>query len=174
MIQFDLPDAPVILEIEHSGSRTFAVRSLDADYSNIALLVYEIGSYKGTRPGNFSKREEIAGLEITGDGNWNIRIRSVASARGGAGLISGSGDDVVTLSNFLASAGILSITHDGSATFAVRAWDISDYKLENFDAWDSTNLLVYQVGSVVGNYKVDKGRTVFEITADGNWQMTVK
>ncbi len=161
MIQFDLPDAPVILEIEHSGSRTFAVRSLDADYSNIALLVYEIGSYKGTRPGNFSKREEIAGLEITGDGNWNIRIRSVASARGGAGLISGSGDDVVTLSNFLASAGILSITHDGSAHFAV-------------DAWDSTNLLVYQVGSVVGNYKVDKGLTVFEITADGNWQMTVK
>jgi hypothetical protein len=66
VVEFDIPNTPVIITLTHNGSSNFAVWSLGTDFENIDLLVNDIAVYEGTRPMQFDE-EPVSGLEITAD-----------------------------------------------------------------------------------------------------------
>ncbi|MFC2153814.1 hypothetical protein ACFLQ7_04210 [Actinomycetota bacterium] len=158
VVAMSLPGEPVVVELDHDGKSNFIVWSLDASLANVDLLVNEIGSYSGTRPMQFDPSERPAYLEINADGSWSYEIRTLATELATSCTVIGAGDDVVKIAEFGSSAGIATLTHNGSSNFIVWAW-----------AGSSRDLLVNEIGPYFGSVPVGAGYSVFDISSDGPW-----
>jgi putative cell wall-binding protein len=156
-----LPNVPVVVEFSHGGSSNFAVWSLDSGFSNIDLLVNEIGPYTGTRPMQFDSGEPVSGLEIIADGTWSYQIRRLSDEPEQSCRVNGSGDSVIRLNEFKAGSGTATLTHDGSSNFYIWAWSTSD-----------RDLLVNEIGPYTGTVLVTVGHNTWDIGADGAWSVS--
>jgi hypothetical protein len=149
-------DQAGIITLTHQGGANFAVISYDPAGNRIDLLANVIGNYNGARPVNLTGTEPVGQLEITADGPWTAEIRSLAEARiEVTQTFSGQGPDVVILGGDTGNAA--SVTHDGSANFAVIAWG------------DSRDLLVNEIGAYQGRVRIPPGTILLDIQADGGW-----
>jgi hypothetical protein len=146
---------PALASITHSGLSNFAVVSYTAAGSRIDLLVNEIGDYSGVVPVSFD--QSAAELDVTADGRWQIRVSPLTSAPRFGAPISGSGDAIYLISGDYSR---LSITHNGSSNFAVRAYG------------NSTSLLVNEIGNYSGEIRLPANALVLEIVADGRWSIS--
>ncbi|HEY7223724.1 MAG TPA: hypothetical protein VH561_09065 [Micromonosporaceae bacterium] len=149
-----------IAKITHSGSSNFAVWSLDADGSNLDLLVNEIGSYTGVRP--IDIRDTPAALKIEADGSWKITIQVAQKAPRWTGNKSGTGSAVLLVDPAAASGmTTIKITHTGSSNFAVWVYGAND-----------ADLLVNEIGHYSGETILPSWAVLLEIEADGKWTVT--
>jgi len=86
-----------------------------------------------------------------------------------AATYTGSGDDVVELPDGI-EAGIVTASHDGSNAFSLNMIDDN-----NETTWDA---MVITIGSYHGSHafgleSLGNAPTKIEITADGNWEITI-
>jgi len=158
VVPLNLPNVPVVIRLTHNGSSNFIVWSLDKSFGKVDLLVNEIGRYSGTRQMQFDAREPVAGLEIRADGAWTYEISRLSDEPTQSCRIAGSGDSVVSISNFTSSGGPATLTHNGSSNFIVWAWGFPD-----------RDLLVNEIGSYSGTVLVASGLYAWEVSADGSW-----
>lgn len=158
VIDFVVPnDDPAVLELTHRGSSNFSVVSYTAAGERLDLLVNEIGLYSGARPVNFLTGEEVGELEITANGAWAITVRPLFASPTLESTFSGTGSEVLL---YLANESRLSLTHNGSSNFVVRAWSASE-----------RDLLVNEIGAYEGTVRIDPSALVIEVEADGDWTM---
>lgn len=158
VIQITLPDASssvALAAIVYSGESNFAVWSLDEDLEQLDLLVNTIDAYVGTVPIGF-RGQQVTALEITASGEWHVQLQPIAMARGMTDTIGGTGDEVFIFSG---DTGIAHVTHDGDSNFAL--WGHPD-----------ASLLINEIGTYDGTIVLE-GEEFYEVTADGNWTVTI-
>lgn len=154
-------DTPAIVKITHSGSRNFAVWSINGENSKNDLLVNAIGKYNGTVPLNFSTGENTTRLQITADGAWNISVQPLVSARQfkDNSPASGSGDDVII---FLTDKKFDTATITGNSagrSFAIWAYTdtTTDLLVNTTDPYEgevllpSASVIVFVVSAETGD-----------------------
>lgn len=149
------PSAISIVTLTHNGSSNFIVRSIQRSEEN--LLVNEIGSYSGRRP-LFGSDPVL--FDIDADGAWRITLEAIGSAP--SAPFSGTGDDVSGLFE-PPSAGGWNVSHNGSSNFIVRV-----------HCAGGSDLVVNEIGPVDGSTVVrfDDGPCLWEVQADGNWNLS--
>lgn len=163
-IDYAIPyDAPAVLEIRHKGDSNFSIVSYNGSGGYIDLLVNEIGDYKGRilvyNEKDQYQDERVRRLEISADGDWEIVAIPIALLRTFISSASGSGDDVIQV---WTTADRLTLSHNGTSNFIVIARGQFRYG----STWD---LLVNEIGSYVGQVRLESGASLFSIQADGNW-----
>jgi len=156
----DGADEPGVATITHDGKSNFAVWSLDANVTQLDLLVNTIGAYNGTVLFGKQSTQHTESLQITADGNWTVTLHSIRALRTfDATGTTGHGDDVLI---YRGNAGAATLTHDGSSNFAVWTYG------------DQTNLVVNQIGAYNGTVRWTKGPEIVTVTADGNWSIALQ
>lgn len=157
----DFQSQAVAITLTHSGSRNFAVWSVDDQGENIDLLVNDIGSYSGAVPLNFVQGEEPAGLAITASGSWTATTVSVTKlpAWDGGSTYSGEGDAVVNVMGAVEGLTPVTITNSGERNFVVIAWG------------DRRELLVNGIGNYSGKQLLPNGTLLLEVTSSGKWTL---
>jgi hypothetical protein len=152
----------MIAQVSHSGSSNFSIVLRDSVLGYQGLKVNTIGSYTGIIPINF-ENEVNSNLEISADGNWEIKIKPIASSANFDGnSISGNGDTVIEAYE-LKSVDSLTISHSGSSNFS-----IVQYRCNG----SYNGLLVNTIGSYSGSNITDSGTCFLEINADGSWSIS--
>lgn len=146
-----------IATISYSGDGYFSVWGLDDSFEEVDLLANGIDSYSGT----VLVDGDVTRLEITASGSWTIQIKSLSAARSfGAGIITGTGDDVLRWNGSTRTA---YITHQGSGYFSVWSWPDVGY----------ADLEVSEIGEYAGSVVLPAGPATVEITADGTWSIGI-
>lgn len=163
VVEVDFHDDPRIASLSHNGSSNFAVWALDSEGGNSDLLVNEIGSYDGRVLYNGSDREEMAALEVSADGAWEITLEPLSAAtpwETEEDEFTGSGDDVVQLVWTPEGLTTLSMTHDGSSNFAIWGYTST-----------SRDLLANEIGAYDGQTTLTAGTLLLAVSADGGWTL---
>ncbi len=156
VVEFSIDGIPVIVTFSHVGSANFVVWSLDADFENVDLLVNTIGGYDGTRPMQFLDDEQVAGFEISADGDWSFVISPLQEAQRVGCPFDGDGDDVVIVEDFVSGGGAATLSFDANTNFAIWAWGTDD-----------RDLIVNDIGPYEGTVRVSSGLDIWDITGDG-------
>lgn len=163
VVEVTIPSDPAIVTFTHDGSSNFVVRPFDASFETGSSLVNVIGPYEGTRPLQIFEGEEVAGFEITADGNWTFLIEHVLYARSGScsqAVVEGDGDDVVSIDDFIGAGGPADITHDGDSNFIVHAYGGGD-----------NSSLVNEIGPYEGTVLVSEDSWLWEMESEGVWSI---
>jgi hypothetical protein len=158
---FTIPggDTIGIATISYDGSGNFAVWALDANLEQVDLLVNEIGSYQGTV---LLPTEGSAALEITASGNWVVEVKQLAASQAWDGTVAGRGDNVLV---YLGDTGIAAVTHNGESNFSMFSYPLTGNGF--------ADLLVNEIGPYAGSVRFP-GPALVEISADGDWAITVE
>lgn len=145
-----------IMEFSYVGEGNFVIWTYDKDMGMIDLVANEIGSVKSASAFGLSyfSTTKTKYIEVTGSGDWEIKIKPVSTAP--ALSTSGSGSGVFKGS---ISSGKKSFTHDGSRNFVIWQWCTNGV----------TDLLVNEIGSYSGSKVVKGGTCLFVVDADGSW-----
>ena len=167
--KFKLEKGLSIFEMTHDGSHNFIVWLLDSNGNNVELLANEIGSFDGsTAVGIVTAGYYL--LDINADGGWSVNIQQPrpSSAPKIPTTLTGSGNTASEM--FYLDAGLVrfGMTHDGSHNFIV--W-LLDSKGNNEE------LLVNEIGSFDGSKAIGvtkSGIYLLDISADGNWQISIE
>lgn len=164
ILQIELPAGPDsigVATITHSGSRNFAIWSLDEDLDQSDLLVNEIGNYAGTVPFNLTVGERITAFEISADGAWTVTLRDVLSVREApqGASSTGAGDDVLV---YRGDTTVADISHSGDRNFAVWSYG------------DRNDLLVNEIGNYTGQVRWQAGPALIQVSADGAWTIALQ
>lgn len=164
VVDVDWVFGPAIAVIRgNSGSRHFAVTSLDRSNNTIDLLVNTTEPYDGMRPINFTS-QEVARFEVSADGSWSIEIRplAMADALTVPGTFEGSGDHVFLLEGATPDTARV-IGNSSGRHFAVHGWipgELTDLLVNTTDLYDGTVLL-------------DPDTLIIQVTAVGSWTIGV-
>ena len=157
--KFTLEDGFVIIDATHQGSRNFALKLLDSNADSVELAVNTIGNYSGKQVYSIPAGEYL--YEVKASGPWTIQMsQDIPEEVSPEGTVSGNGDSVAFM-NIAKGAKTVTLTHDGSRNFVVKAND--------------SVLLANEIGAYNGSkiQKVDDSSIYyFDIKADGNWTMT--
>jgi hypothetical protein len=160
--KFTLPAHYSRATVKHQGERNFAVWVYFADNSR-DLLVNTIGDYDGTV---LLRGAGETFFEIEADGPWTITVDALGPDDAAAQGVSGSGD-YVSGTFMPARVGPVpySFSHNGEDNFAV--WLRCD---------GGDDLVANEIGKVSGEVVVDfeKGPCVWEVRADGDWNVRPK
>jgi hypothetical protein len=143
---------PLVVESHCDCEGNFAVQT-DSD-----LLVNAIGSYTGTHWLDVYDGDEDTQIQVTADGPWTVKVRSIETAAPYAsGKVSSDTDAV-----------FLYAGQDGIA-------DISCAACEGNFAIETTgpDLLVNAIGAYTGTVPVD-GPTYIQVTADAAWTINFR
>ena len=147
----------MIIEGSHSGESNFAVWTLDKDLENNRLIFNEIGSFKGATATGLSKRDSKSKyLEVTADGPWEIKIKSLEKAR--KFKKTGTGQSVM---KYTSGAKVWKIRHSGNSNFIV--WQ----RCTN----GKSQLVVNVIGKYSGRKKLLSGSCVLIVKSDGKWSL---
>jgi hypothetical protein len=166
VVKFSIPEAVgAIAVMTNKGSSNFVVESLAADGSSNALLVNEIGGFRGTVLFDISAGEHSVALKIESDGAWTLAIKPLGSARSwdGTGSLTGKGKDVVQISPGSSGLTTVRLVHRGQSNFAINA----------YAADGSSDLIVNEIGHYDGETTLADGTDLLEIDADGAWSVAV-
>ncbi len=181
--KFELLAGIATFEMSHDGSSNFIVQLMSESGETIDLLVNTIGQYTGAKAIGVQKGALLGAepgmylLNIQADGSWGITVRQTrfSSAPALPQNFNGKGDSVSP--PFLLNEGLTTFTfsHDGSSNFIVQLMS---------DSGETVDLLVNTIGSYDGSKAVgvkrgalfgpEPGIHLLNITADGNWSITIE
>jgi hypothetical protein len=152
-------DGPAAATITSSGSRNFAVWSLDTAMAQQNLLVNTIGAYTGTVGMDLDSGQHTKALQISSNGPWTVTIHSMAHLRTFTGnATTGTGDDVVI---YRGNTGAAAITNTGSRNFTVWTYG------------DTSDLAVNEIGPHTGTAVWQKGPSLVVVTSNGPWTISI-
>lgn len=165
VVPFTAPeDAALIARIRYSGGGNFAVWSIASDGSMNDLLVNTIGSYEGTVLFDETFGTHSVAFQVESEGSWSIAVydASAADTWDTSITLHGSGDYVMQLDQATSGFTVLDATYSGDGNFAVWSY-----------GFDSTDLLINEIGAYDGQSILSEGTFLLEITAEGAWTMAI-
>lgn len=158
VIRIEKPEeGPVVLFIRgNQDRRHFAVTGYDENDNYTNLFVNTTDPYEGI---TMDPSGTTVLLEINGSGFWEIETRSVRSLRVLEDSLEGSGDEVVQVVGDPSTATI-------SGNSEQRHFAVIGYN-------PNPSLLVNTTDVYDGTVRVSRGTFLLEITAPGNWSVSV-
>lgn len=155
VVTLDKPAGPAVLDFECTRCSSNTVLKTDGPD---ALLVNEIGSYKGRHLIDIYDTARTSTLEINAKGSWKVTVTPGLSAlRRSTGPISGKGDDVVVISGAASKA---LVTNRGKSNFVVKVVGAS-----------GSDLAINEIGSYQGTVVLRAPAAVM-VTSSGDWSIT--
>lgn len=158
-----------IFEMSHTGDSNFVVELLKSNGDYVDMPVNEIGNYSGKKAIGIEKSGTYL-LNIEADGNWTVNITQPRPSSGIKKPITftGKGDDVPQFI-YIKKKGLVrfNMSHDGESNFIIWLMDGNGKYVD---------LLVNEIGSFSGSKALKirkKGVYLLDITADGNWSVSV-
>lgn len=167
--KFSLETGLSIFRMTHDGDSNFGVWLLDDEGDKIELLVNEIGEFDGSKAVGIKKQGDYI-LDISADGRWAITIEQPrpSSAPSVPKTLKGKGQQASEVFYLDKSLARFEMTHDGDSNFAVWLLD---------DEGDKVELLVNEIGEFDGSKAVsirNSGIYLLDISADGNWEISIE
>ncbi|MFL1382257.1 MULTISPECIES: hypothetical protein [unclassified Nocardiopsis] len=157
-------DQPRVASFSHQGSSNFAVWAIDSRGEEQDLLVNTIGPYEGTVLYNVLVGEDLAALDISADGTWEVSLKPLEETErwpSGDDEAAGDGDEVLFMEWEPEGLTVLDIDYGGESNFAIWAYTDSD-----------RDLLVNEIGPYSGQARLVEGTMLLAITAEGGWTLT--
>ena len=150
-----LPSSFSKATFQHSGKSNFAVWMYAGNEKD--LLINEIGAYNGSV---LVISTDKVSFDIDADSSWNVTIEGIRKTS--SATFSGKGDNV---SGFFTppKQGSWQISHSGDSNFAV--W---------YHCFGGSDLIVNEIGNFSGSTIIsfDNGPCLWEVTADGSWNLS--
>lgn len=153
-------EGPVVLFIKgNEESRHFFVKGFDDNDNSTELFVNTTDIYEGI---TLDPRGTTTLLEISRKGPWTIESRSVRSMRAieSPGSIEGTGDEVLLVEGNPSLAKIKG--NSGERHFAVKSYD------------PDKDLLVNTTDAYEGTTRISKDAIIIEVTAIGEWTISLE
>lgn len=164
VITLGLPEGMVaVATIEFDGADGVTVSTFDADETMIDMVVSSYGPYSGTvllgRGGDIDEPFDVASLDISGEGNWKVKVSAATSVPAFDGDVDGDTDAV-----FRYSGGDFDVVaiHQGEDSFAVRVFDKDGFLVER---------AIDEYGEIDDVYPMVAGAYIV-VTATGSWSLT--
>lgn len=157
------PDEMALIKIEgNKNNRHFAVQGVNNNGQNTKLFVNTTESYSGTRALDFLADNNTTHLEVKASGNWKIDILPFSQAKNISvgNSITGSGDQVLKV--------------DGSPNAAIIKGNSQQRHFSILSWGDHRNLLVNTLDKYDGTVRISSPVYFLEITAVGDWTITLK
>lgn len=157
------PDDMALITIEgNKNNRHFAVQGVNSNGDNTKLFVNATEPYYGTRALDFSASNDTTHLEVMASGSWKIEISPVSQAKSinVGSEVTGTGDQVLKVNGKPNAAKIKG--NNQQRHFSVMAW--GDYR----------DLLVNTTDKYDGTVRVSSPVYFLEITAVGDWSITLQ
>ncbi|MFB9903290.1 hypothetical protein [Allokutzneria oryzae] len=120
------------------------------------LLVNEIGPYRGKRWFDVRTGSRTTTLTVTATGRWTLTIGGTDLAAVRAGHASGTGDDVLFLTELFRSA---SVANSGEGNFVVHAVELGTGRM---------SLPVNRIGDYAGSVEL-RGPVLLQVRSAGSW-----
>lgn len=157
---FELEEGFVIIDVSHEGDGFFSIDMIDSNADIVDMVASGLEQYDGRRLLFVEEGHYL--FNIVSDGNWSIEMsQEIPTDEIVTGSAIGNGDDVVFM-QLSEGAARFSFTHEGEDYFSItgeRSWLVSEF------------------GSYSGSQvqKIEEtGVYAFDVTADGNWTITVE
>ena len=154
--------AVAIAQVDFDGEDGVTLMTFDADENPIDTPVASYGPYSGTvflsRGTDPDSPSDVASLDVSGDGNWTIKIMPASGADAFDGSAKGKKDTVLRYSGDDID---IAATHDGEDEFMVSTYDKNGVLVE-------TTLDEY--GEIDDSYPMAAGAYI-AIKTSGNWTL---
>lgn len=169
------PDEIAVMQImgNSSGSH-FSVTGYDEDGNQTNLFVNTTSYYEGLVALDFDyirHGQDTTHLEVNATGDWNIGIFPVGAADwvDVPGEITGEGDNVIILDRSESNPNQANISGNHSNNhFSVIGW-------HEESGWPSySDLLVNTTESYEGTVRLDQATMILEVTASGEWTISIE
>jgi len=152
-----------VATVEFDGADGVTIATFDADETMIDMVVSSYGPYTGTvllgRGGDAETPYDVVTLDISGEGNWKVKVSAATSAPLFDGAIEGDGDAVY---RYNGKDTELSVVHEGEDAFTVRVYDKDGFLLER---------TVDEYGEIDDVYAMTAGAYIV-VTAMGPWSIS--
>lgn len=120
-----------VAAIEFDGEDGVTIATFDADETMIDVVVSSYGPYSGTvllaRGGDAETPYDVATLDISGEGNWKVKVSAATTVPVFGSSAKGSGDAVY---RYTGNDIELAAVHEGDDSFAVRVVDKDGFLVE--------------------------------------------
>lgn len=156
IIKFNEDYGPSILDVSHTGSHNFIIKSLNVDQDSNDLLVNTIGNYVGKIPLDFYDKNTVY-LQVKADGNWVINLQQLnpdGLSKVHSNSYKGSGDDLLFIEKDYSGA---TFNYSGDHNFIVKSYG------------KKSDLLINEIGKYNGKVIIPRGIIILEIKSEGNW-----
>jgi len=167
--KFTLESGLSIFRMTHSGQSNFSIWLLDGNGNKVELLVNEVGTFDGAKAVGINKKGTYI-LDISADGQWTVKIEQPrpTTAPSIPKTFSGVGQQVSGFVMIPKGLTTFRMTHNGQSNFSIWLLDKNGNKVE---------LLVNEIGVFNGSKAVgipSTGIYLLDISADGNWSITIE
>jgi len=167
--KFILEKGLSIFRITHSGQSHFGIWLLDENGNNVELLVNKIGTFNGAKAVSINKKGTHI-LDISADGQWTVKIEQPRPtiAPSIPKTFTGVGQQVSGFMIIPKGLTTFRMTHNGQSHFGIWLLD---------EKGNNVELLVNEIGVFDGSKAVgipSTGIYLLDISADGNWSVTVE
>lgn len=159
VIQIEKPeDGPVMFYVKgNDGARHMAIEGYDENDNRTSLFVNTTVPYEGI---TLDPQGTTTLLEISASGPWTIEARSTRSARTLIDTIEGNGDEVILVDS---DASVASIAGNPNE----RHFSVTGYS-------PNRNLMVNTTDVYDGTVRMDRDTILLEVTAAGDWTISLE
>jgi len=164
LLDGEIPLVAAMDVVANSASRYFGVSPIYSSGNSGSSLVNTTEVFEGTVLLMGSSTEEIVGFEVTANGAWRFSIKSISEIPKllPSQTFAGNGDGLVRLDETQGLTTILVVGNSESRYFGVRPHgDSSRSVINTTDAYD-------------GRVRLDAGTLLLEVTAIGDWKITLE
>lgn len=152
-----------VATVEFDGADGVTIATFDADETMVDMVVSSYGPYKGIvllgRGGDAETPYDVVTLDISGDGNWKVKVSAATAAPLFDGEIEGDSDAVY---RYNGKDTELSVVHEGEDAFTVRVYDKDGFLVER---------TVDEYGEIDDVYAMTAGAYIV-VTAMGPWSIS--
>ena len=132
VVSLGLPAGMVaVATIEFDGADGVTISTVDAEESMIDMIVSSYGPYTGTvllaRGGDAETPYDVAALDISGEGNWKVKVSAATTVPVFDGEVAGDSDAVY---RYTGKDTELAVVHEGEDAFTVRVYDKDGFLVE--------------------------------------------
>lgn len=163
IVTLGLPAGMVaVATIEFDGEDGVTIATFDAEETMIDVVVSSYGPYSGTvllaRGGDADMPYDVATLDISGEGNWKVKVSAATTMPVFGASAKGSGDAVY---RYTGKDIELAVVHEGDDSFAVRVVDKDGFLVER---------TLDEYGQIDDVYAMAAGAYVV-VTASAAWSL---
>lgn len=164
VITLGLPAGLVaVATIEFDGEDGVTIATFDADETMIDMVVSSYGPYAGTvllgRGGDADESFDVVSLDISGEGNWKVKVSAATTVPTFNGVANGDSDAVY---RYTGKDIDLAVVHEGEDSFVVRVFDKDGFLLEG---------TVDEYGEIDDVYPMAAGAYIV-VTASASWSIS--
>ena len=153
--------------LTNKGSSNFIVWLLDSSGNRIDLIVNEIGNFEGTK--SFGLKQGNYLLDISSEGVWDIKIEQSRDINSKKLPLIFSDIGKKSTDIFHHKGGLIrfKMIHIGSSNFIVWLLDENGNRID---------LLANEIGSFEGSKAIGlkQGNYLFDVSADGSWEISAE